>query len=209
MIPEATVQRLPMYLYCFQEIKDSNVKEISSNELADILQIGPSQLRQDFHNFGGFGTAGRKYDVNSTIDKLREIIGLEFPHHIAVIGAGSLGSALVKNNNFEKNGFIIKGIFDINPKIIGMSIHGIEVQSTEELPETVKKENISIGVITTPAQHSQHIANLLVKSGIKAIWNFTNVNLEIPDNIVLRNEHLLVFGLMTLSYKIKEKIMNL
>ena len=141
MISKATIERLPYYLSCLKEIKNSNVEEISSSELAEILNINPSQLRQDFHNFGGFGTAGRKYNVNSIIDKLRNIIGLDSPHYMAIIGAGNLGQAIANYGSFRRTRFVVKGIFDINPKIIGLIINDIEVQDTDKLHNHTKIRN--------------------------------------------------------------------
>ncbi len=206
IISDATIERLPLYLSCLQDIKNNEIEEISSRELAEILNIKTSQLRQDFHNFGGFGKAGHKYNVSIILNKLNNIIGLESPHHMAIIGAGHLGQALANYINFEKRDFIVKGIFDINPKVIGLIINEIEVQDIDKLYETVKKENISIGIITVPAKVSQHVADLLVKNEVKAIWDFAPTNLKLPEDVAFRHEHLSK-GLLTLSYKIKEKEM--
>lgn len=203
IISDATLERLPIYLDCFQDVKNANIKEISSREMAEILRIKATQLRQDFHNFGGFGEPGRKYNVNVIIDQLNNIIGLEYPHYMVIVGAGHLGQAIANYKNFEKRGFIVKGIFDINPKIIGLTINEIEVQDIDELLETVKKENISIGIITVPEKASYYVADLLVKSGVKAIWNFAPSNLKLPEHIAFRHEHL-SSGLLKLAYKIKE-----
>ena len=204
IISSATIERLPLYLSCLQNIKDDNFEEISSNELSEILKIKASQIRQDFHNFGGFGQAGHKYNVNTVLNKLKNIIGIESPHYMGIAGAGHLGQALANYNNFKRRGFIVKGIFDINPKVVGLIINKIEVQDIDKLPETVKKENISIGIIAVPAKNSQYIADLFVKSQVKAIWNFAPTDLKLPEHIAFRHEHL-SNGLLTMSYKIKEK----
>ena len=207
MISDATIERLPRYLCCLQDIKDNGTEEISSRELAEILNIKSSQLRQDFHNFGGFGKAGQKYNVSLILNKLNNIIGLGSPRNMAIIGAGHLGQALANYVNFERRGFILKGIFDINPKVIGLIVNEVEVLNIDRLPETVKNENISIGIITVPAKVSQYIAELLVKNEVKSIWNFAPANLKLPEHIAFRHEHL-SNGLLTLSYKIKENIFN-
>ena len=205
-ISSATIERLPLYLSCIQNIKEAKVEEISSTELSEILKIKASQLRQDFHNFGGFGKAGHKYNVNTVLNKLKNIIGLESPHYMAIAGAGHLGQALANYKNFEKRGFILKGIFDINPKVVGLIVNEIEIQDIDNIPETVKKENISIGIIAVPAKNSQYIADLFVRSNVKAIWNFAPTDLKLPEHIAFRHEHL-SNGLLTISYKIKEKKM--
>ena len=120
---------------------------------------------------------------------------------VAIVGAGNLGQAIANYTNFERRGFIIKGMFDINPKLIGLVIRGIEIRSVDDLESFIRENEIQIAALTIPKTKAPEIADRLVKAGIKAIWNFAHTDLVVPDDVVVENVHLSE-SLMRLSYRV-------
>jgi redox-sensing transcriptional repressor len=201
-VPDATIRRLPLYLDKLILLQQAGVREVSSRQLAMSLDIKASQLRHDFHYFGGFSKPGRPYDVDKLVPALEEIIGVDNPVPFIVIGAGHLGQALCNYANFERQGFPLAGIFDNDPQLIGTKIRGVKIEPIENISKVIKKKKIKIAAITVPNLVAQETAKKLVESGIKGIWNYTPVDLRLPENIVVRNERLAT-GLMCLSFKTK------
>jgi len=191
---------MPRYYRYLGELLDEGVERISSNELSEKMKVTASQIRQDLNNFGGFGQQGYGYNVQYLYDEIGKILGLEEQHNIIVIGAGNLGQALANYGKFEKLGFMIIGLFDINPDLMGRSQRGIPIMMLEELEEFVISHKIDIAALTMPKGSADTIANQLVKLGIHAIWNFAHVDLNLMDkNVVVENVHL-SDSLMQLSY---------
>lgn len=200
-ISQAVIARLPRYFRYLGELKDEGVERISSQELSKIMNVTASQIRQDFNNFGGFGQQGYGYNVEYLYEEIGKILGLDQKHHLVLIGAGNLGSAIANYMNFEKRGFIIKGIFDANKDLIGKRIREIEVMPMEQLESFVKENDIDIGILTIPKTAAVNVAKQLVDCKIKAIWNFAHVDLEVPDDVLVENVHL-SDSLMKLSYNV-------
>ena len=167
------------------------------------MKVTASQIRQDFNNFGGFGQQGYGYNVEYLYIEIAKILGLNSKHNLIIIGAGNLGQALANYMNFERRGFIVKGIFDINPALQGKELRGIAVRPVEQIEEFVKANNIDIAVLTIPKDGAVKAAEVLVRCNIKAIWNFAHVDLNVPDSIVVENVHL-SDSLMKLSYGIEK-----
>lgn len=203
-ISQAVIGRLPRYFRYLGDLKDEGVERISSQDLSQLMKVTASQIRQDFNNFGGFGQQGYGYNVVYLYEEIGKILGLNEQHNFIIIGAGNLGRALGNYMNFERRGFIVKGIFDINPKLHGKELRGIPVQPVENIEEFVKENDIDIAVLTIPKDGAVKTAEVLVKCNIKAIWNFAHVDLNVPDNIVVENVHL-SDSLMKLSYGIEQK----
>lgn len=200
-ISQAVIGRLPRYFRYLGDLKDEGVERISSQELSELMQVTASQIRQDFNNFGGFGQQGYGYNVEYLYDEISKILGLNQTHHLIIIGAGNLGQAIGNYMNFERRGFILKGMFDCNPALEGKLVRGIAVQPMEKIEEFVKANNIDIAVLTIPKTSAVAVAEELVKYGIKAIWNFAHVDLNVPKGIQVENVHL-SDSLMKLSYNI-------
>ena len=197
-ISQAVVARLPRY---YRDLKDSGIERISSQDLSKLMKVTASQIRQDFNNFGGFGQQGYGYNVEYLYNEIANILGLNNKHHLIIVGAGNLGQALANYVNFERRGFIVKGIFDKNPALYGKELRGIVVQPVEKIEDFVKEQNIDIAVLTIPKDSAIKTAEILVKCNIKAIWNFAHVDLNVPESIVVENVHL-SDSLMKLSYGI-------
>lgn len=206
-ISQAVIRRMPRYYRYLRELLDEGTDRISSNELSVRMKVTASQIRQDLNNFGGFGQQGYGYNVQYLYDEIGKILGLDCQHNIIVIGTGNMGQALAKYVNFEKRGFIMIGLFDVNPALIGSSIRGIPIYSVEELPAFVRDHRVDIAVLTLPKNKAEQIANQLVKLDIHAIWNFAHLDLNLPEDVVVENVHL-SDSLMQLSYNIVKKRME-
>lgn len=200
----AVIRRLPRYHRYLEELIDSGVERISSNELSERMKVTASQIRQDLNNFGGFGQQGYGYNVKYLHSEISKILGIDKSHNMIIIGAGNLGQAIANYSNFEKRGFVVKGIFDINPKLVGMTVRGIQVMALEDMEEFVVKENIDIAALTIPKTGATEVAAKLVNCGIKAIWNFAHTDLQLPEDIIVENVHLSE-SLMQLSYRLASK----
>ena len=200
-ISQAVVARLPRYYRYLGDLKDSGIERISSQDLSKLMKVTASQIRQDFNNFGGFGQQGYGYNVEYLYNEIANILGLNNKHHLIIVGAGNLGQALANYVNFERRGFIVKGIFDKNPALYGKELRGIVVQPVEKIEDFVKEQNIDLAVLTIPKDSAIKTAEILVKCNIKAIWNFAHVDLNVPESIVVENVHL-SDSLMKLSYGI-------
>lgn len=200
-ISQAVIGRLPRYFRYLGDLKKEGIERISSQELSDIMQVTASQIRQDFNNFGGFGQQGYGYKVEYLYEEIGRILGMDKTHNLIIIGAGNLGQALANYINFERRGFLFKGIFDINPKLFGTKTRNMEVKSMEEMEAFIEENAIDIAVLTIPKTSAVSVAERLVKCGIKGIWNFAHVDLNVPENIQVENVHL-SDSLMKLIYNV-------
>lgn len=192
---------MPRYYRYLGELIDAGVERISSNELSQRMKVTASQIRQDLNNFGGFGQQGYGYNVKYLYSEIGKILGLDRQHNIIVIGAGNLGQALANYVNFEKRGFMITALFDVNPTLAGVSVRGIEIHMMDEIEDYIKNNKVDIAALTMPKTKAEECANRLVDLGIKAIWNFAHLDLELPEDVVVENVHL-SDSLMQLSYNI-------
>jgi len=191
---------MPRYYRYLGELLDEGVERISSNELSVRMKVTASQIRQDLNNFGGFGQQGYGYNVQFLYEEIGKILGLEQQHNIIIIGAGNLGQALANYAKFGKLGFVIIGLFDINPELRGKTAGGVPIMMLEELDAFAACHTIDIAALTMPKSTADSTANQLVKLGIHAIWNFAHVDLDLMDkNVVVENVHL-SDSLMQLSY---------
>lgn len=201
VISQAVIRRLPRYYRYLGELLENGVERISSNDLSKKMKVTASQIRQDLNNFGGFGQQGYGYNVKYLYTEIGKILGLEVDHNIVIIGAGNLGQALANYSNFEKRGFVIKGIFDVNPALKGTEIRGVPVRMMEELPTFVANNDIEIAVLTIPKTNVVDVAKELVANGVKAILNFAHTDLNLPKDVIVENVHL-SDSLMRLSYNL-------
>lgn len=201
-ISQAVIRRLPRYYRYLGELLESGVERISSNDLSKRMKVTASQIRQDLNNFGGFGQQGYGYNVQYLHSEIGKILGLDRTHNMIIIGAGNLGQALANYAAFENSGFILKGMFDVNPTLSGMTIRGIEIRMMEELKDFIHDNHIEIAVLTIPKTKAVEVADVLVENGIHAIWNFAHTDLNLPKHVLVENVHLSE-SLMRLSYNIR------
>lgn len=201
-ISQAVVRRLPRYYRYLGELLEEGVERISSGDLSSRMQVTASQIRQDLNNFGGFGQQGYGYNVKYLYDEIGKILGLDKIHRIIVMGAGNLGQAITNYMQFEKFGFIITALFDVNPDLKGEKIRNVPIYMMDELDEYCKNHKVDIAALTLPKEKAETTAKHLVELGINAIWNFAHVDLQLTDKrIVIESVHL-SDSLMQLSYNI-------
>lgn len=200
-ISKAVVKRLPRYYRYLGNLLENKVERISSNELSRMMNVTASQIRQDLNNFGGFGQQGYGYNVKYLYSEIGKILGLDKTYTMIIIGAGNLGQALANYVKFEKRGFRIIGIFDVNPRLSGVSVRGIPILMLDELGAFLEKNSIDIAALTLPAAGAEEVAPMLAAHGVRGIWNFAHTDLNLPGNVVVQNVHLSE-SLMELSYNL-------
>ncbi len=200
-ISQAVIKRLPRYYRYLGELLENDVERISSNELSKKMKVTASQIRQDLNNFGGFGQQGYGYNVKYLRTEIGKILGVDNNHNFVIIGAGNLGQALANYNSFERSGFVLKGIFDVNPRLEGVTIRGIPIRMMDDLKAFIKENEIEIAVLTIPKMKAIEVADMLAETGIKGIWNFAHTDLQLPDHVIVENVHLSE-SLMRLSYRV-------
>jgi len=192
-IPEATVQRLSIYLRYVTQLHRDEVKVVSSYALSKGCGVKAAQVRKDFAYFGELGVRGVGYYVNDLYTDLKKILGLEHVWEVALVGAGHLGSALSAYRGFEEYGFTISAIFDRYPEALPEALRARqEVHAVGQLREIVTRQKIRIAIVAVPAAAAQEVVDELVEAGVKAILNFAPVRLEGPPGVKIRNVDLAV-----------------
>lgn len=202
-ISVAVIRRLPKYHRYLKEMLDNDIKRISSKELSKVIGFTASQIRQDLNNFGGFGQQGYGYNVEDLYEEISKILGLTRNYNVVIVGAGNLGQALANYSSFSRLGFNLKAMFDINPKIVGLTIKDVQVIDMDKFEDFVNQNEVEIVYICTNRDGAQDVADRISKTHIKAIWNFAPVDLKVPENVIVENVHL-IDNLLTLSYFLKE-----
>ena len=203
-IAESTVRRLSLYLRFLEEFEEQGIGTVSSDALALRGGTTSAQVRKDLSFFGSFGKRGLGYAVPELAGRLREILGLGRDYQVVLLGAGKIGSALVQYRGFQKRGFEIVGIFDVDPAKIGKRWNGLTVSDISQLESELAGQAIDIGVLVTPAEVAQELADRLVKLGTKAILNFAPVQLAVPDDVSVKNVNL-ALELEALSYALTNR----
>ena len=177
------------------------MERISSGELSRKMNVTASQIRQDFNNFGGFGQQGYGYNVDYLKNEIGKILGLDKQYHVIILGAGNLGRALANYTGFIKRGFLVCGIFDVDPDKIGKSVGSLRVQDMSELGTFVRENPVEIAALTLPTSKAPGVAKELLDMGIYGFWNFAATDLHLPEEAAVENVHL-AESLMRLSYNI-------
>ena len=197
-----TLRRLPLYLHYLKELNNNKVLYVSSTSLAKRLKFEAIQVRKDLAVTGIIGRPKIGYPVSELITKIERFINWNNTMNAVIVGAGALGSALLGYNGFSDSGLKIIAVFDSDPNKIGTTIHERIVHSLNDLSDYIKDNNICVGIITVPASSAQQVCDLLVKSKVKAIWNFTPAVLETPMNIIVKNQDP-IRGLAELTFRLK------
>lgn len=204
-ISMAVIRRLPRYYRYLHEMYLSGMKQISSRELADCMELTASQVRQDFNCFGDFGQQGCGYDVEHLHREITKILGLDQNYGLVLVGAGRIGQSLLENFGFEKRGFQLMAAFDNDPAVIGQTINGVTVSDAAQADQVMAgKPKPDIGILAVPTESAAAGAELLKKCGVKAIWNFTKGDLaRYEASTLIQNVHL-SDSLITLCYRLTE-----
>ncbi|MBA4251701.1 MAG: redox-sensing transcriptional repressor Rex [Chlorobiaceae bacterium] len=205
MIPEPTLRRFPQYIHLLKRLRKESTQYISSTTIADELELDSIQVRKDLAITGVVGKPKLGFDIDELISALSNILNWDNSTDAFLVGAGSLGSALLGYKNFNQYGLNIVAAFDNDPNKIGKTISGIEVLPLEKFGNMVERMKVHIGIITAPPEAAQKIAEVMVQSGIQAIWNFSSIHLKVPFNIIVEDA-LLTQSLGVLTHTLSEKL---
>lgn len=202
-ISDAVVRRLPRYYRYLDELHSRGIVRISSNMLGKRMGITASQIRQDLSCFGEFGQQGYGYNIIELRAEIGRILGVDEPRRLIIIGAGHLGHALLQNFDFAQGGFRLDTAFDASPALAGTKINNVTIRSMSELADYCAALHPAVAVLTVPKSAAQDIADRVVALGVKGIWNFTNVELNVDPEVFVENVHF-ADSLLTLSYRISK-----
>ena len=203
-VSSAVIRRLPRYYRHLNDLYLAGVERISSNALGRSMGLTASQIRQDLSCFGEFGQQGYGYNVENLRGEISDILGMKRGHTAVLLGAGNLGRALLENFHFERSGVTLTGAFDVAPPLVGQEFAGVSIHHVDQLEDYLSRHPAMIGVLTVPHSAANRLAGRLVACGVKGIWNFTNLELDISaPGVVVENVHF-ADSLLALSYMISE-----
>jgi redox-sensing transcriptional repressor len=191
-IPEATVARLPVYLRSLAELADGRIATVSSERLAEMAGVNAAKVRKDLSYLGSYGTRGVGYDVEFLLFQMSRELGLTQDWPVVIVGVGNLGHALANYRGFDERGFPVAALVDADPAKVGQRIGALTVRSMADLPDIVRDEGVSVGVVATPAGSAQDVADALVAAGISSILNFAPAVVAVPDGVSVRKVDLAV-----------------
>jgi redox-sensing transcriptional repressor len=177
--------RLSRYLQVLTQARKMGKETISSQELAEYTHINSTQIRRDLSGFGKFGKRGVGYRVESLVEEIRKILRTSGQHNIALFGAGHLGQAIASSDIFADHGFQVVAIFDVDPEQVGQELGGAPVRAFNELEDVVAEEEVVVGVLAVPASAAQEVADRLVASGVKIIFNYSEQLLDVPPEVTV------------------------
>ena len=187
VLPEPTLRRLPWYLAYVTLLDKLHVDNVSSTQISKELNVDASQIAKDLSFLNIKGKTRIGYDVHQLVKELTDFLGFKKKHNAIVIGAGSLGAALMNDKGLSQYGLNIVAGFDVNDAITGTMVADTPVYDMRELGDRLPEFNAQIAILTVPIEHSQEAANEVIACGIKAIWNFTPFRIKAPADIVIAN----------------------
>ena len=204
-ISKNVIRRLPRYLRKLDELSKAGVERISSGELGSQMGLTPSQIRQDFSCFGEFGQQGYGYRVAALRGQIARILGMDRSYGVILIGAGRIGQSLIENFDFSHYGFRLLGAFEIRKELVGTEIAGVTIADAETQRDFIRENNVDIAILSINKDHAQQVADELIDSGVKSIWNFTDAEIDPGDSgCVIESIHF-SDSLLALSYYLTEK----
>lgn len=203
-VSKAVIRRLPRYYRHLSELKRKGIVRISSSALGNEMGLTASQIRQDLFCFGEFGQQGYGYKVDNLRDEVAEIMGINRGHTAVLLGAGNLGWALIKNFRFAYYGFELKAAFDVDENVIGSELGGVPILDMKGLERFLAENRVDVGILTVPKVAVEEVSTRLVQAGVKGIWNFTNVEINLQgEGVVVESVHF-SDSLLALSYMISQ-----
>ena len=202
-VPEVVISRLPQYVRILNRLLDDGIQVVSSQQLGEKLQVTPAQIRKDLSYFGRFGKQGRGYSVRDLLDRLRQILGINSPWNVAVVGVGRLGRAILSYPGFNPHGFHPVAAFDLNDRVVGETVGGLVVRKMDELDAVVESEKISIAIVAVPVEYTQNVVDQLVACGVRGILNYAPITPQVREGIRIRNIDP-VLSLQSMTYYINE-----
>ena len=206
ILPEPTLRRLPWYLAYVKMLDSKHEEYVSSTQIAKRLNVDASQIAKDLSFLNIKGKTRIGYEVHPLTKALTEFLGFKHRHNAFLVGAGSLGSALMRDLGLMQYGLNIVAAFDINPAIIGSTVGDIHIYDLAELSSRQHATGVSIAIVAVPFENAQEVANTLVENNIKAIWNFTPYRIKVPRNVVLQNTS--IYSDLALMYNRMEANVN-
>lgn len=190
-ISEKVINRLTLYHYILDDYEKKNIEFIASNQIAMLLNIDDSQVRKDISILNNSGKGRVGYIVKELKKSIETTLGFEKTKNAFIIGAGNLGMALAKYDNFTNYGLNIVALFDNDTQKIGNTVNNKLIIDIEKLPNLCRKSGVDIAILTVPREYAQPTADYLVKANIKHIWNFTPAVLSVPKDVQVWNENLM------------------
>ncbi|RJR17948.1 MAG: redox-sensing transcriptional repressor Rex [Desulfobacteraceae bacterium] len=180
-VPAPTIERLAIYSRPLEDLLESGTPVVSSERLAILCGVNPAQVRKDLAYFGEFGVRGLGYEVRELLRAIRTILATDRVWHLCIVGMGNLGRALVENENFKKRGYLFAAAFDVDNRKVGERLRcGLAIEPIAKIKELVGRLNVDIGVITTPQEDAQRVADLLTDAGVKSLLNFAPLQVRAP-----------------------------
>lgn len=204
-VPEPTLRRLPLYYRLLKQLRDSGRTGVSCTLIGTELKLDPTQIRKDIEMTGTVGRPKIGYDLNELICAIERFLGWDNTTEAFLVGAGSLGEAIMGYPGFADCGINIVAAFDVDPNKCHRVIHGKHVRHVSKLPNLMRRMKVRFGIITVPASEAQHAADLLVQGGVLAIWNFAPAKIQVPERVIVTNEDLYC-SLAVLSQKMTSKL---
>lgn len=189
-LPEPTLRRLPWYLAYLTTLRHSDVEYVSSTRIAAEVGVDSSQIAKDLSFLNIRGKTRIGYEVAALERTLRAFLGFDARHNAVVVGAGSLGTALMADRGLHPYGLNIVAGFDTDPAVIGTDKAGVRVYNINRLREIARRHDVSIGIVTVPFEYAQEVADQIMDAGINAIWNFTPRRISVRDGVVAQNTSL-------------------
>ncbi len=184
-LPKAVSQRLSLYLRFLEGLESGQKETVSSSQLARALGLTAAQVRRDLAYFGQFGFPGVGYKVANLVREIRRILGTDRTWQVALVGAGNLGTALLRYRGFRKQGFEIAAVFDADPKLEGKIVSGIAIKNVKDLARSVRDSGIRIAILAVPAEAANDAAKRCVEAGVRGILNFAPTRLDVPDSVIV------------------------
>jgi redox-sensing transcriptional repressor len=204
-ISNNVIRRLPRYLRKLDDLASKGEERISSGELGRQMGLTPSQIRQDFSCFGEFGQQGYGYNIDSLRLEIGQILGTNREYSAILVGPGHLGTALMENFKYIIDGYTFLGAFDIRPEMIGTTVGGYPIYDIATMGDFVREHKVDFAILTVPREVAQELTDVLLAAGIRAIWNFTNVELDLGDTDTLVENIHFADSMLVLTYRLAEK----
>lgn len=186
-VPEATLRRLPSYYHYLLRLREKGQTTISAAQIGAALNVHHTQVRKDLAVTGSQGKPKVGHRVDDLIASIEEFLNWNNVSDAFLVGAGHLGTALLGYAGFERAGVRIVAAFDASPRRAGRKIQGVSVLPVEKFPDLARRMHVAIGILTVPAEDAQDVAEMMVASGIEAIWNFAPIVLDLPDAVIVEN----------------------
>jgi redox-sensing transcriptional repressor len=198
-VPDVVVRRLTQYYYALRHCRDRGMEIVSSQHLGDMLNVTAAQIRKDLSFFGGFGKQGIGYNVETLLEHIQRILGLQQEWAVALVGLGNLGQALLHYQGFAREGFRIVALFDSDAHKVGTTASGLTICDDREIPQVLPTIGVQIAILALPPDKAQDMADLLVSAGVKALLNYAPVTLKVPEGVWVRQMDPLV-ALQSMTY---------